>query len=368
MTVNNQENMNQKQSGIDIDLGNKCSQIAYSYAKKTFANRTSGTGNPLVSADGGFANIMDFNGVKIGMSSDGIGTKIELAERTGIYTTLGFDLIAMVADDLAANGIETVNLSNILDVDHLDADIVEQLMQGLKDAADFSGIAITGGEIAELGNRIGGFGNKMHFNWGATGIGILPQGKEIVDGSKIKPGDRVIALKSRGFRSNGFSLLRKIMQDNFDSNWHDTSFNDDLTWGERLLTPSLIYSPLITYIIQNDVSLHGCVHITGGGIADNFSRVLKVNQVGAELNDIFEPLPMMTQVQQLGSVSEEQAYQLWNMGNGMLLTADESEVSKIIKLAEDKCYSAKDCGRIVAKSQIKIDTKGCHPQRLTVSY
>ena len=107
---------------------------------------------------------MDFNGVKIGMTSDGIGTKIELAERTGIYNTIGFDLVAMVADDLAANGIETVNLSNILDVDFLDADIVDQLMEGLYKAAKFANITVTGGEIAELGSRIGGYGDRMHFN------------------------------------------------------------------------------------------------------------------------------------------------------------------------------------------------------------
>ncbi len=360
--------MNPKQSGIDIDLGNRCSQIAYAYAKKTFANRAPGTGNPLVSTDGGFANIMDFGGVKIGMSSDGIGTKIELAERTGIYHTLGFDLIAMVADDLAANGIETVNLSNILDVDHLDADIVEELMRGLKEAADFSRITITGGEIAELGKRIGGYGDRMHFNWGATGIGIVPPGKEIVDGRNIQPGDRVIALQSRGFRSNGFSLLRNIMQNTFGADWHNAPYDDQITWGEQLLTPSLIYSPFISQLIQKDVRLNGCVHVTGGGLADNISRILKVNKLGVELNDIFEPLPVMKKIQELGGVPEEQAYRLWNMGNGMLLIAAEAQVPKILELAEKQPYRAKVCGQISADAQIKIDTRGCHPQKLITSY
>ncbi len=360
--------MHLKPSGIDIDLGNKCSRIAYGYAKKTFANRPPGSGNPLVSADGGFANIMDFGGVKIGMSSDGIGTKIELAERTGIYKTLGYDLIAMVADDLAANGIETVNLSNILDVDNLDADIVEELMQGLKEAADFSRIAITGGEIAELGNRIGGYGNGMHFNWGATGIGILPQDKEIVDGRHIAAGDTVLALKSRGFRSNGFSLLRKIMQEQFGEDWHNAAYDDETGWGEKLLTPSLIYSPFISKLIQNDVQLKGCVHITGGGIADNLSRILKINRLGAELNDLFEPLPVMKKIQEMGAVAEEQAYRLWNMGNGMLLIADATQISKITELAARHDYRAKICGRIVAGPNIKIDTRGRHPQRLLTSY
>ena len=227
---------------------------------------------------------------------------------------------------------------------------------------------MTGGEIAELGSRIGGYGNGMHFNWGATGIGILPQDKEIVDGRSIETGDTVIALQSRGFRSNGFSLLRNIMQERFGDDWHNAAYDDETRWGEKLLTPSLIYAPFISKLIQNDVQLKGCVHITGGGIADNLSRILKVNQLGAELSDLFEPLPVMKKVQELGAVPEEQAYRLWNMGNGMLIIADAAQVSKITELAAQNDYRARICGQISAEPKIEIDTRGCHPQRLTLSY
>jgi len=358
--------MNQKNSGTDIDLGNRCSQIAYGWAKKTFTNREPGTGNPLMNVDGGFSNIMDFGRVKIGMSSDGIGTKIELAERTGIYHTLGFDLIAMVADDLAANGLETVNLSNILDVDFLDADIVDQLMRGLHDAANFARITITGGEIAELGNRIGGWGDRMHFNWGATGIGILPAGQNIIDGSNIQSGDVVIALKSRGFRSNGFSLIRRIMQERFGENWHSQSYDASVTWGEKLLTPSLIYSPLIARLRKNSTEIHGIAHITGGGIPDNLERILKPQQLGAELTDVFEPLEVMLKVQELGQVPEAQAYRLWNMGNGMLLIVPPSEAEKILQIAQENEYQAKVCGEIIRAQKIVIHTKGLEREKIEV--
>ena len=191
-----------------------------------------------------FSNIMNFRGVRVGMSSDGIGTKIELAERTEIYNTIGYDLIAMTADDLAANGMETVNMTNILDVDHLDHDIIDKLMQGLNEAANFAKVVITGGEIAEMGNRVGGYGDKMHFNWCAAGVSMLPEGLDPIDGADVKPGDTVISLKSRGFRSNGYSLLRRIMEDNYGPEWHEHPYCDS-TWGEALLVPSLIYTPLI---------------------------------------------------------------------------------------------------------------------------
>lgn len=349
--------MKTKKSGLDIDLGNRCSQIAYNWAKKTFNNRAQGSGNPLLSVEGAFSNIMDFNGVKIGLSSDGIGTKIELAERTGIYDTLGFDLVAMVADDLAANGLETVNFSNILDVDHLDADIVERLMEGLNKAANFARIVITGGEIAELGSRIGGYGTKMHFNWGATGVGILPEGQPMIDGSKITAGDTVLALKSRGFRSNGFSLLRRIMQEAFGDEWHKAEYSDEMTWGDALLTPSLIYSPLIAGLLKERVELKGIVHITGGGIGDNLQRVLKVTGKGALLDNLFEPLPVMQKVRQLGRVPEEQAYRLWNMGNGMLLVAPRSETNKILDICAEKNYQVQVCGKIRKEPGIEIITK-----------
>jgi len=362
-------NKNTSSPGLDIDLGNRCSQIAYGWAKKTFGNRPSGSGSPLPASEGGFSSVMDFNGVKIGISSDGIGTKIELAERTGIYHTLGFDLLAMVADDLAANGIETVNLSNILDVDALDAAIVDELMRGLHDAATFARITVTGGEIAELGKRIGGYGDKMHFNWGATGIGILPEGREIIDGRKVQAGDRVIALKSRGFRSNGFSLVRRILQKTYGEEWHKAAYDSTTRWGEILLTPSLIYTPLIADVLNTGIGLRGIAHITGGGIPDNLSRVLKANRLGADLNDLFEPLPVMRRVQEMGEVSEEQAYRLWNMGNGMLLIASADEAGEALAfIHKNKNYQARICGSVIDKPVIQLQTRGCRPTRLESRY
>ena len=347
-----------KKSGVDIDLGNKSSEKAYSYAIKTFKNRQGKKGAVGSKSDGGFSNLILFGKERIGIGSDGIGTKAELAERTGIYDTLGYDLVAMVADDLAAVGFEPTNLSNVIDVDFLDPVIIEQLMKGLSEACDFSHITITGGEIAELGDRIGGYGNHMHFNWSSTAIGVLPdQLKESIDGSQIKPGQVVLSLKSRGFRSNGFSSVRRIMKATFGDDWHNQNYDDNHTWGEILLTPSLVYSPLITKIIQSNITLYGIAHITGGGIFDNFRRVLKQTNFGAYFDNIHEPLPFMTQVQHLGNVSDEEAYLWWNMGNGMLMVADEKDVNNIIELAETMGYKCKKAGVITEDNCIEVRQK-----------
>lgn len=344
-----------KKSGVDIDLGNQSSKIAYRYAIDTFPNRKGKHGAVGSRSDGGFSNLLIFGKERIGIGSDGIGTKAELAERTGIYNTLGYDLVAMVADDLAAMGFEPTNLSNVIDVDYLDKNIIDDLMQGLRDACNHAGITITGGEIAELGERIAGYGDKMHFNWSSTAIGILPENlKEGIDGSTVKEGDVIIALKSRGFRSNGFSSIRRILKENFGEEWHNEAYDKDSTWGQKMLTPSLIYSPAVNDIISAGIDLKSVVHITGGGIFDNLRRVLKINNLGANLDNLFEPLKEMLKVQELGKVSNEDAYLWWNMGNGMLLIAEEKDKENILKIVNEKGCQGQQAGKIISGSSISM--------------
>ncbi len=345
-----------KKSGVDIDLGNQSSKVAFQYAVETFSNRKGKKGAVASKTGGGFSNLLQFGNQKIGIGSDGTGTKAELAERTGIYHTLGYDLVAMVADDLAAAGLEPTNLSNIIDVDFLDVAVIDELMKGLKEACDFAGITITGGEIAELGSRICGYGERMHFNWSATAIGVLPENLETdIDGSQVQPGDIIIALKSRGFRSNGFSAVRRIMKENFGEKWHLEKYDENLSWGEKLLTPSLIYSPGINQIIREGFIPKGIAHITGGGIFDNLRRVLKMKEYGAVLNGLFEPLPEMKKLQKLGNIEDEKAYLWWNMGNGMLLISDKKEAPGLIEILEKEGYEAKAAGFVTRNNDISIE-------------
>jgi phosphoribosylformylglycinamidine cyclo-ligase len=350
----------QNNSGIDTNKGSNCSKTAYNWAKKTFINRINEPGEIQQRIDGSFSTMIDFNGVKIGISSDGIGTKIEMAERTGIYDTLGFDLVAMTVDDLAANGFVPTSFSNILDVDNLDNDIVDSLMKGLFEAANFSKIAVTGGEIAELGNRIGGYGDKMHFNWCATGIGILHKNLSApIDGSNITDGDVIISVYNPGFRSNGFSLLRKILLENYGREWHKKPFDANISWGEAALTPSLIYSPLIIKLLDNKIDVNGIAHITGGGVVDNLGRLLKVNKKGAVLDNIFEMGDAVKELIRLGNVPLTKAYRYWNMGNGLLVVIPEAGLNKALALLNEiDSYKAKWAGKIIEDYKIEIQSDG----------
>ncbi|MFW6366199.1 MAG: AIR synthase-related protein [Spirochaetota bacterium] len=344
----------ERESGVDIDIGNRCSRRAYELSKETFANRSGKPGAPCMSVDGLFSNMLDFNGTKIGISSDGIGTKIELAERCGIYDTLGYDLLAMVADDLAAGGFVPTNISNIIDVDFLEYDIIDSLMSGLKKACDECGVAISGGEIAELGGRISGYGSRMHFNWCSTAIGILHDALAApLDGSSISEGDAVITLKSRGFRSNGFSLVRRTMESCLGEEWHLQPYNGT-TYGNALLTPSLVYSPLITELMNRRIVPSSVVHVTGGGVADNFARVLKKKRYGAVLNSLFDPHDIMVNMCDLAGIDMRFAYRYWNMGNGMLLTVPETLLDAALDCASFMGYDACRAGIIDRSGSITI--------------
>jgi phosphoribosylformylglycinamidine cyclo-ligase len=341
-------------AGIDIDAGNRCSRIAWERTVPTLRTRDGKPGASWGKLEASFASLLDMGGVRVGVTSDGIGTKIELAERTGRYGTLGWDLTAMVVDDLVCNGVEPTNLSNILDVDRLEERIVDDLLTGLARAATECGVAVTGGEIAEIGERVGGWGLRMHFNWCATAMGVLPAGLDPIDGRTLEVDDVVVSVKERGFRSNGFSLIRQIMQASFGDGWHERRFDARSTWGEALLTPSRICSPLVVRLIASGVVPHAIANITGGGIPDKLGRVLKAKQLGAELDSLHEPLPFMSELVELGGVQSDRAYRMWNMGNAMLVVLAPGDVQRMQAVADETGFKVKVAGRIQAEPQIRI--------------
>lgn len=346
------------ESVTNIDLGNLCSKTAYGWAEKTFKNVDKYRGLPKANLRGSFASILSFNSMNLAIASDGIGTKIEVAERMKNYGTLGFDLVAMIVDDLVCVGARPTTLSNILDVDSLDHAVVDQLMQGLVTAANNAGIAVTGGEIAELGKRIDGYGDGMHFNWCATGLGVVEVEEQIIDGTKISENDIVISLQSPGFRSNGFSLARSILINQYGDDWHNKPCHLNQSWGEVLLTPSLIYSPLITTLLVDGIIPRGIAHVTGGGIAENLARVLKKQELGAVLNDLFKPDPSMCMLQSFDNLAEDVAYRHWNMGNGMLLIVSEAEADRVLKRIAHTKYTAKKAGVITKEKVVELHTLG----------
>ncbi len=354
-----------RDSGLDLELGERCSRRAWTWARRTFAARRGRPGEVVGGLHASFSNVVRLGDVRLALTSDGIGTKAELAERTGVYDTLGFDLVAMVADDLAANGVEPTNLTNVLDVDHLDEAVVEDLMRGLHAAAEAAGVAVVGGEIAELGGRVGGWGDGMHFNWCAAAVGVLPPGREPIDGRRVAAGDTIVALPSDGLRSNGFSLARRVLEARHGERWHEAIGGDGRSWGELLLTPSRICCRGVAALLDAGLPVHALAHVTGGGVPGNLARVLG-DGLGADLDDPLPPQPFVRELQALGEVDERTAYGMWNMGHGMLAVAPAAAAGEVVAALAEAGHAARPVGRVTSRPGVRIDGRGAAPARLEV--
>jgi phosphoribosylformylglycinamidine cyclo-ligase len=337
-------------SGANTDRSRSGSSRAFSLAKTTWKTRTGREGEVALDVDGAFANVMRFGNTLVGMTSDGIGTKVEAAERTGNYRTLGWDLTAMAVDDLAAVGLEPTSLSNIIDVDRIDPDVIDELMEGLAEAASYAHVAVTGGEIAELGSRISGYGSGMHFNWCATAIGVMNAGSSLIDGRSVAEGDAIISIRETGFRSNGFSRVRSILTASFGNQWHTGAYAPGISWGQAVLDPSKIYCRAITALQAASVPISAVAHVTGGGIPGNLGRILKLTGLSAELDSLFAPGEVMDKVRVLGSLSLFDAYDNWNMGNGMLIILPRSAAGSALNIISSLGYEAVLAGKITAGS------------------
>ena len=344
-----------KDSGVDVDLGDRCSKIAYEAAKATFPGRQGMLGQPVVQ-EGGFTGLLDMGAFYLIQNDDGVGTKMEVAERLQKFDTLGYDLIAMVADDGICVGAEIVSITNTLDSPYLNQQMVEGLMEGLKKAALEEKIVVPGGELAELGNALNGA------VWNATAVGIVEKNK-VIDGSAVEAGDTIIALASDGIRSNGLSLARMILKEQFGEEWHEAEYKTGQNWGEVILTPSKIYHRKLLNLLgahkqERKIDVKGLVHNTGGGIPGNLPRLLKAKQLGAKLTSLPKPHEFMLKLQELGDVTDEEAYKTWNMGMGMFLVVSQGDVDLILELLKREDLTAQVVGEVVAEPQIKVLSQG----------
>jgi len=338
-----------EEAGVNIHLGDECSKIAYNAAKETFSARAGMIGEPVV-MEGGFSGAMDFGDFYLVQNDDGIGTKMAIATQMNKYDTMGQDLLAMVADDAICIGAEVVSISNTIDVEKINRNVISQLVGGLKKACIEQKIVIPGGEIAELGDMVNGY------IWNATAIGIVEK-KKIITGEEIKVGDKLIGLASDMLRSNGFTLVRHVLQNAFGEKWYNEPYEDDKTWGEVVLTPTRIYHNAVLEMIgrykqPSKVNIKALAHITGGGLPGNVCRIFKGKNMGANLQNLPEIPPEFRKLQELGNVSNEEAFKTWNMGIGLVMVSNEFE--KIREIAERHDIKAYEIGEVVTQEGVKI--------------
>ena len=340
-----------KDSGVDVELGDRCSKMAYAAAKATFSSRAGMIGQP-VTDDGGFTGMLDMGDFYFIQNDDGVGTKIEVAEKLRKFDTLGYDLIAMVADDGICVGAEIVSITNTLDSPSLDEEMVKGLMEGLKKSAIEQKIVVPGGELAELGDALNGA------VWNATAVGIVEKDK-VITGNDIVEGDVIVGLLSDGMRSNGLSLVRAILKEKFGDDWVNEKFDDNRSWGEVILTPSKIYHRALLNILggykgKRAIDVKGLVHNTGGGIFGNVPRLLKKKGLGATFDGLPDAHDFMIKMQEYGNVDNEEAYKTWNMGVGMFAVVAKEDADSFMNMLKHEEINSQVIGIVTGKPEIGI--------------
>lgn len=364
-----------RDAGVDIDLEEQASMIMYEASRKTWENRRGKIGEIYIPFED-FSGLrgMNVSGLPKGAiqlkSLDGIGTKIEIAERTGKHDTMAYDLLAMLCDDGARRAAEPVWVGSVINVRKLwkgegknkviFLGYVQQLADGMVAAAKEAGVAVINGEIAEVGDRVRGYGD-FNYNWEGS-VTSFARKDRLLSGLEIEPGDQLVGLKEDGPRSNGISLIRKTLENKYGKKWHEEKFGTK-TFGDLALHPSRIYTKAIVDMTggfdgEPKVEIHAISHVTGGGIPGKLGRILKPNNLGAYIDDTFEPCDLMLHCQEIGNISDEEAHTSWHMGQGMIIVTPEPE--DVIKIARNHSIEAKVIGEVEKKPGIRIASKGYH--------
>lgn len=367
---------------VNIELGDDVSKILYEASKKTHKNRP-GLLVELHKSFSGFRAIpgsmlKDVNNLYLNLAFDGAGTKVEIAERLDDHSVVAHDLFAMVCDDAVVRGAEPVAIGSILDIRQLEdtnhtRKAVEQLAHGYVDAASAAGVVVVNGEVAELGDRVGGFGD-FNYNWGATALWIAHKDR-ILTGHQIKPGDSLVGLVEHGFRSNGITDVRKAMLEEYGPSWHNVVVErlDTDPLGRLVQKPSIIYSKFVSELtggfdIDKDpkAKITGVAHITGGGQPSKLGRMLEPSGLGATIDNPIDPPKIMLEAQRIRGFADNTAYGKWHMGPGMVIATSEPE--KVLAEAKTNGVEAREIGKITDEPGIRIKNRGVEQQYEWVSY
>ncbi len=294
---------------------------------------------------GYFATVMDLgNNLGLALSSDGVGTKLLVAELLDKYDTVGIDCIAMNVNDLLCVGAEPLAMLDYIAVQEADPAMLTAIGKGLFEGARQANISIPGGEIAQVRELIRGVREGRGFDLAGACVGLVPMDRIII-GQDIRPGDVVIGLRSSGIHSNGLTLAREVFfrRAGFAVDTHVPELGR--TIGEELLEPTRIYVREVMELLRSGLGIRAMAHITSDGLL-NLARVKA--QVGYVLDALPAPQPIFGLLQRLGGVSDEEMFQVYNMGIGFCLVVAAAEADRALAALSGLRVEAYPLGRAVA--------------------
>ncbi|MFM9076655.1 MAG: phosphoribosylformylglycinamidine cyclo-ligase [Solirubrobacterales bacterium] len=315
-------------SGVDQDLAD----VAVSKLVAALSGADTGKPSRKVELDGHYAAVLALDDrLGIALSTDGVGTKILVAEQLGRYDTIGIDCVAMNVNDVICVGAEPIAMLDYLAVERADPEVCEEIGVGLARGAELAEIEIPGGELAQIGELVKGF-DIAGSCFGTVSL------DSIIDGSEVRPGDVVIGLPSSGIHSNGYTLARSALE---GIPLDDDSLGAPL--GDLLLEPTEIYVRAVLELLDSPVEVHGLAHITSGGLG-NLLR-LKAD-VRYEIDQPLEPQPLFELIAERGEVPEEEMYEVFNMGCGFCCVVPEADLDAAVAILERHHPGSRRIGRV----------------------
>jgi len=308
-----------RDAGVDIDAGNSLVERIKPHAKRTMRPE-------VIGGLGGFGALFEipldrYKQPVLVSGTDGVGTKLKLAMEMNKHDTIGIDLVAMCVNDLIVAGAEPLFFLDYYATGHLNVEAAADVVKGIADGCELAGCALTGGETAEMPGMYEG----DDYDLAGFCVGVVEKGA-IIDGSKVSEGDAIIGLASSGPHSNGYSLVRKVIEVS------GANLNDDFNGqplGEVLLAPTRIYvKPLLALFAE--VEVHALAHITGGGLPENLPRVLPEGCRAVIDSASWQRPAVFDWLQQQGNIADSEMYRTFNCGVGMVVVLPAAQAEQAI--------------------------------------
>ncbi len=325
-----------QQAGVDIAAGNALVQRIKPMIKTTHRPGVMGS-------LGGFGGLFDLSQVNcdnpvLVSGTDGVGTKLKLAQQMNDHSTIGIDLVAMCVNDIIVMGAEPLFFLDYYACGQLNNDQAAEVISGIAEGCRLSGCALIGGETAEMP----GMYAQGDYDLAGFVVGVVDKTK-IIDGREIEAGHRIVGVASSGPHSNGYSLIRRLIDDhklNLSASFADS------TLGEKLLKPTTLYPKPVLSLLADNTPVLGMAHITGGGLMENINRVLPEG-LAIEIERDSWPLPkIFSYLQELGNIEETELLKTFNSGIGLCLIVPEDAVNETISHFKSQQLDAWSIGQV----------------------
>lgn len=329
------QSMSYRDAGVNIDAGNSLIEKIKPLTRATLRPGVLG-------GLGGFGALFElpldrYKNPVLVSGTDGVGTKLKLAMMVGKHDTIGIDLVAMCSNDLIVAGAEPLFFLDYYATGKLDVETASDVIKGIAEGCIRSGCALTGGETAEMPGMYDG----EDYDLAGFCVGIVEK-DQLIDGSKVTPGDCLLGLASSGPHSNGYSLIRKVIE---VSGADLGSEFDGSTLGERLLEPTRIYvKPLLK--LAEKIEIHSLCHITGGGLLENLPRVMPAHTKAKIDSNSWSRAAVFDWLQEQGNIESSEMYRTFNCGIGMVVVVDAKDKNKTIDLLQQYGETVYSLGNI----------------------